>query len=306
MSFGVYLLLRRAFLSFLIILARTRSSSSCLSSPFRSATFRSSSSQYSRGSSSGSMGSGGGEVRAARNTRAGAFVTSAVTLSCCCCCSASLTSGGSFGSVKKKATMSKMTQRDQRRWPRNQPAYVPRDERTSRVVRLRRFQGQLIQNCDVYIGRAVNYGGWSLPESKWANPFLMKNFRNDRELVLKLYRAYVRSKPELMASLPELRGQRLGCWCKPARCHGDVLVELLAGKNCYLTLSSDGVGIFRHDESFGMSGCWLFVVSLLPSGRVLSGNLISMRCGVFIWKAMRSFISEKRGNRLRLPAVFSY
>lgn len=29
-----------------------------------------------------------------------------------------------------------------------------------------------------------------------------------------------------MAALPELKG-RLGCWCKPEACHGDVLVELL-------------------------------------------------------------------------------
>ena len=27
--------------------------------------------------------------------------------------------------------------------------------------------------------------------------------------------------------LSELKGKRLGCWCKPAPCHGDVLVELI-------------------------------------------------------------------------------
>ena len=32
---------------------------------------------------------------------------------------------------------------------------------------------------------------------------------------------------ELMNSLSELRGKRLGCWCKPERCHGNVLIELL-------------------------------------------------------------------------------
>jgi hypothetical protein len=29
-----------------------------------------------------------------------------------------------------------------------------------------------------------------------------------------------------MAALPELRGKKLGCWCKPGPCHGDVLAEL--------------------------------------------------------------------------------
>jgi len=30
-----------------------------------------------------------------------------------------------------------------------------------------------------------------------------------------------------MASLHELKGKRLGCFCKPKLCHGDVLVELI-------------------------------------------------------------------------------
>ena len=29
-----------------------------------------------------------------------------------------------------------------------------------------------------------------------------------------------------MASLGELGGKRLGCWCAPLSCHGDVLVKL--------------------------------------------------------------------------------
>ena len=30
-----------------------------------------------------------------------------------------------------------------------------------------------------------------------------------------------------MACLPDLEGMRLGCWCAPLPCHGDVLVKLL-------------------------------------------------------------------------------
>jgi hypothetical protein len=33
------------------------------------------------------------------------------------------------------------------------------------------------------------------------------------------------SQPALIAALGELRGKVLGCWCKPALCHGDVLAE---------------------------------------------------------------------------------
>lgn len=33
--------------------------------------------------------------------------------------------------------------------------------------------------------------------------------------------------PELLLRLDELQGMILGCWCKPKRCHGDVLLKLL-------------------------------------------------------------------------------
>jgi hypothetical protein len=45
---------------------------------------------------------------------------------------------------------------------------------------------------------------------------------------LEKYEVHVRRSPALMASLEELRGKRLGCWCAPGPCHGDVLVRLLA------------------------------------------------------------------------------
>ena len=35
------------------------------------------------------------------------------------------------------------------------------------------------------------------------------------------------NRPELLDALHELKGKRLGCYCKPAACHGDVLVELV-------------------------------------------------------------------------------
>ena len=33
-----------------------------------------------------------------------------------------------------------------------------------------------------------------------------------------------------MNSLDELEGKTLGCFCKPEKCHGDVLLELLTQK----------------------------------------------------------------------------
>jgi hypothetical protein len=68
---------------------------------------------------------------------------------------------------------------------------------------------------DVYIGRP----------SKWGNPFVIGRDGTRDEVIAK-YRAWVVTQPDLMASLGELKGKTLGCWCGPAACHGDVLVEL--------------------------------------------------------------------------------
>jgi len=42
-----------------------------------------------------------------------------------------------------------------------------------------------------------------------------------------MYEVHIRRSPKLLAALPELVGKRLGCYCKPLACHGDVLVRLL-------------------------------------------------------------------------------
>lgn len=98
--------------------------------------------------------------------------------------------------------------------------------RAPHVVRLRRRRGRLVQGCDVYIGRKCAQGGWDLPASKWANPFVLGR-DGDRRSVIDKYRAWIKHQPELLAALGELRGKVLGCWCKPLPCHGDVLVDLV-------------------------------------------------------------------------------
>ena len=69
---------------------------------------------------------------------------------------------------------------------------------------------------DVYIGRP----------SKWGNPFKIGK-DGSREEVIQKYRHWILANPVLVAQLTtELKGKRLGCWCKPYACHGDVLAEL--------------------------------------------------------------------------------
>lgn len=75
----------------------------------------------------------------------------------------------------------------------------------------------------VYIGRP----------GPWGNPFKIGPDGTREEVVAK-YRvwllSYIQNNPHFYHGLRELRGKRLGCFCKPKACHGDVIVELLEGK----------------------------------------------------------------------------
>jgi hypothetical protein len=74
--------------------------------------------------------------------------------------------------------------------------------------------------CDVYIGRPGK--GQTGP---WGNPFVIDR-DGDRATVIAKYAAWIQTQPQLLARLPELKGKRLGCFCHPAPCHGDVLARL--------------------------------------------------------------------------------
>lgn len=75
---------------------------------------------------------------------------------------------------------------------------------------------------DVYIGRP----------SRWGNPFTHKTgtaagiIVATREEAVQAYANWIKTQPELLNALTELKGKTLGCWCKPAACHGDILAEL--------------------------------------------------------------------------------
>jgi hypothetical protein len=97
----------------------------------------------------------------------------------------------------------------------------------TRVVRIQRKGGHVVQGCDVYIGRACNTGGWDLAASKWANPYRVAEC-GTVEAAVEKYRQYIMRTPSLLNDIGELRGKTLGCWCKPGPCHGDVLVKLAA------------------------------------------------------------------------------
>lgn len=72
-----------------------------------------------------------------------------------------------------------------------------------------------VETYDVYIGRG----------SKWGNPFMMRNYsKEERDRVCDAYEAYFWTT-DLPNQLHELKGKVLGCFCAPARCHGDFLLR---------------------------------------------------------------------------------
>jgi hypothetical protein len=78
------------------------------------------------------------------------------------------------------------------------------------------------EDYDVYIGRG----------SIWGNPYSHKEGTKAKHLVatreeaVEKYREYVLGNKFLLSQLHKLRGKRLGCFCAPQACHGDVLAEL--------------------------------------------------------------------------------
>jgi len=68
---------------------------------------------------------------------------------------------------------------------------------------------------DIYVGRP----------SVWGNPFVIGPDGTRTEVIAK-YEEYIRSRPDLMAQVKELKGKVLACYCAPLPCHGDVLAKL--------------------------------------------------------------------------------
>jgi hypothetical protein len=83
------------------------------------------------------------------------------------------------------------------------------------------------QDFDVYIGNRIRFHPLKYPQTKWGNPYVNNLKKYGRKKVISMYTEYIMNKPELLKLIPkELKGKRLGCWCKPETCHGDILAEL--------------------------------------------------------------------------------
>lgn len=102
---------------------------------------------------------------------------------------------------------------------------------TPTLVRIRRSNNKIVQDCDVYIGRAITQGGWNLRDSKWHNPYKIKTYGSVK-IVCDLFLQYILESP-IFHDIPSLSAKSLGCWCErknippnDAYCHGCVLIKL--------------------------------------------------------------------------------
>ena len=81
------------------------------------------------------------------------------------------------------------------------------------------------EDYDIYIGRGTLT---PVDTGIWGNPFKVGR-DGTREEVVDKYWKWVITQPKILNLLPTLKGKRLGCWCAPKPCHGDILVELVEG-----------------------------------------------------------------------------
>lgn len=81
------------------------------------------------------------------------------------------------------------------------------------------------EKYDVYCGRAGKG-----KDGYFGNPFVLQKGESRGETISK-YTEYfykrLETDPEFKRRVLELKGKRLGCFCKPQACHCDIIAEYL-------------------------------------------------------------------------------
>jgi len=93
------------------------------------------------------------------------------------------------------------------------------------IVNIRKKRGQKRPYCDVLIDRSSPFGNrhdiglCSVCNKVHDRNQAIAEYKKDFYICLTI--------PEFRDSVLTLKGKKLGCWCSPLPCHGDVIVEYL-------------------------------------------------------------------------------
>lgn len=90
------------------------------------------------------------------------------------------------------------------------------------------------ESADVYIGRGrqrthmlntpIGRDGWL------GNPFSVEEFGDKAiDMFVEVFEARLADDMEFRRAVLALRGKKLGCYCKPKRCHGDHIAQWIDG-----------------------------------------------------------------------------
>ena len=75
------------------------------------------------------------------------------------------------------------------------------------------------EKYDVYIGRGSPFG----------NPFKI-GIDGTRLEVIEKYKHHLAVNTTLQDEVKKIKGKKLGCFCSPLPCHGDIIINFLKGE----------------------------------------------------------------------------
>lgn len=78
--------------------------------------------------------------------------------------------------------------------------------------------------------RTASYTKYIGRGSKFGNPYVL-GIHGSREAVIARHKKDFYNNPELQEAVwNELKGETIGCFCKPLACHGDTYVEYIRNR----------------------------------------------------------------------------